>query len=228
MPTSSWTTFSTPLETSWQVFHQLLIVIYYIDGTLSLPTGDHHKEGQPETRTWVQDIFQGTLTNETKCLVCETVRSKDEEFLDLSVDIEQNTSLTHCLRYWTRPSLFSLSLYLYVLLSECSALTRDCVQSPSTTVSSAAVSRRPQRDCGSRNSLRFWLCIWRGSNMLNSTISSLNWATEWCSPGSSSCSTLLVVTVPSSCWSNSLSSSLCLVGRYWSHVWPDRSSGALW
>lgn len=49
-------------------------------------------------KTWVQDIFQGTLTNETRCLVCETVRSKDEEFLDLSVDIEQNTSLTHCLR----------------------------------------------------------------------------------------------------------------------------------
>ena len=54
--------------------------------------------GQLVTRTWVQDIFQGTLTNETRCLVCETVRSKDEEFLDLSVDIEQNTSLTHCLR----------------------------------------------------------------------------------------------------------------------------------
>lgn len=46
----------------------------------------------------MQEIFQGTLTNETKCLCCETVRSKDEDFLDLSVDIEQNTSLTHCLR----------------------------------------------------------------------------------------------------------------------------------
>ena len=54
--------------------------------------------GQPGEKTWVQEIFQGTLTNETKCLCCETVRSKDEDFLDLSVDIEQNTSLTHCLR----------------------------------------------------------------------------------------------------------------------------------
>ncbi|CAI8046772.1 Ubiquitin carboxyl-terminal hydrolase 46 [Geodia barretti] len=54
--------------------------------------------GQPGSRTWIQDIFQGTLTNETRCLVCETVRSKDEDFLDLSVDIEQNTSLTHCLK----------------------------------------------------------------------------------------------------------------------------------
>lgn len=26
------------------------------------------------------------------------VSSKDEDFLDLSVDVEQNTSITHCLR----------------------------------------------------------------------------------------------------------------------------------
>ncbi|XP_022326144.2 ubiquitin carboxyl-terminal hydrolase 46-like isoform X1 [Crassostrea virginica] len=48
--------------------------------------------------TWVEDLFQGTFTNETRCLTCETVSSKDEDFLDLSVDVEQNTSITHCLR----------------------------------------------------------------------------------------------------------------------------------
>ncbi|XP_029443627.1 ubiquitin carboxyl-terminal hydrolase 46 isoform X4 [Rhinatrema bivittatum] len=48
--------------------------------------------------TWVHEVFQGTLTNETRCLNCETVSSKDEDFLDLSVDVEQNTSITHCLR----------------------------------------------------------------------------------------------------------------------------------
>lgn len=48
--------------------------------------------------TWVHDIFEGTLTNETRCLCCEAVSSKDESFLDLSVDVEQNTSITHCLR----------------------------------------------------------------------------------------------------------------------------------
>ncbi|KAK6313969.1 ubiquitin carboxyl-terminal hydrolase 46 isoform X1 [Coregonus clupeaformis] len=59
-------------------------------------------ETEPENKTteptWVHDIFQGTLTNETRCLNCETVSSKDEDFLDLSVDVEQNTSITHCLR----------------------------------------------------------------------------------------------------------------------------------
>ncbi|XP_066151617.1 ubiquitin carboxyl-terminal hydrolase 46 [Euwallacea fornicatus] len=48
--------------------------------------------------TWVQEIFQGILTSETKCLNCENVSSKDEDFFDLQVDIEQNTSITHCLR----------------------------------------------------------------------------------------------------------------------------------
>uniref|UniRef100_A0A8C9WX73 Ubiquitin carboxyl-terminal hydrolase n=1 Tax=Sander lucioperca TaxID=283035 RepID=A0A8C9WX73_SANLU len=56
-------------------------------------------EGGKETQqTWVHEIFQGTLTNETRCLNCEAVSSKDEDFLDLSVDVEQNTSITHCLR----------------------------------------------------------------------------------------------------------------------------------
>eukprot|EP01137_Pigoraptor_chileana_P018365 Opistho-2@77726 len=51
-----------------------------------------------EPVTWVHRLFEGVLTNETKCLCCESVSSKDESFLDLSVDIEQNTSITGCLR----------------------------------------------------------------------------------------------------------------------------------
>ncbi|KAM4714552.1 ubiquitin carboxyl-terminal hydrolase 12 isoform 2-T3 [Anableps anableps] len=61
--------------------------------------GGGEGEGGKETQqTWVHEIFQGTLTNETRCLNCEAVSSKDEDFLDLSVDVEQNTSITHCLR----------------------------------------------------------------------------------------------------------------------------------
>lgn len=43
-------------------------------------------------------FFQGILTSETRCLNCETVSSKDENFFDLQVDVDQNTSITHCLR----------------------------------------------------------------------------------------------------------------------------------
>ncbi len=48
--------------------------------------------------TWVHEIFQGVLTSETRCLNCETISSKDENFFDLQVDVDQNTSITHCLR----------------------------------------------------------------------------------------------------------------------------------
>ena len=43
-------------------------------------------------------LCQGILTNETRCLRCETVTARDETFLDLSLDIEQNSSITSCLK----------------------------------------------------------------------------------------------------------------------------------
>ncbi|CAB5182910.1 unnamed protein product [Rhizophagus irregularis] len=51
--------------------------------------------------TWVHKLFEGTLTNETKCLTCETITSRDDPFLDLSIDIEQNSSVTSCLRQFS-------------------------------------------------------------------------------------------------------------------------------
>lgn len=38
------------------------------------------------------------MTNETRCLRCETVTDRDETFFDLSLDIEQNSSITSCLK----------------------------------------------------------------------------------------------------------------------------------
>lgn len=52
----------------------------------------------PPPDTWVHDIFQGKLTNQTRCLWCETVTSREEAFLDLSLDIEQNSSVSSCLK----------------------------------------------------------------------------------------------------------------------------------
>ena len=39
--------------------------------------------------TWVQEIFGGVLTNEVRCINCECVTSRQEQILDLSLDIEQ-------------------------------------------------------------------------------------------------------------------------------------------
>lgn len=43
-------------------------------------------------------VAQGKLVNETRCLRCETVTSREEAFYDLSLEIEQNSSLTACLK----------------------------------------------------------------------------------------------------------------------------------
>lgn len=72
--------------------------------TEALTDGDSQllKDNNRKTHaSWVQQIFEGTLTNETKCLTCDTVTSKEESFLDLSIDIEENSSVSSCLRQFS-------------------------------------------------------------------------------------------------------------------------------
>ncbi|KAK8950801.1 Ubiquitin carboxyl-terminal hydrolase 3 [Platanthera zijinensis] len=66
-----------------------------VNGTVHLQDNGPKKE---PLLTWIHKSFQGILTNETKCLRCETVTARDETFLDLSIDIEQNSSITSCLK----------------------------------------------------------------------------------------------------------------------------------
>ncbi len=47
---------------------------------------------------WVHDIFEGVLTSETRCLTCETASQREETFLDLSIDLEEHSSVTSCLQ----------------------------------------------------------------------------------------------------------------------------------
>ncbi|KAI9299071.1 cysteine proteinase [Neoconidiobolus thromboides FSU 785] len=54
-----------------------------------------------EHDSWVQKIFEGKLTNETRCLTCDTITCKEESFLDLSIDIEENSSVSSCLRHFS-------------------------------------------------------------------------------------------------------------------------------
>ncbi len=53
---------------------------------------------QPPPKTWVHELFQGTMVNEMRCMQCETVTSREEAFYDLSLEIEHNSSVTSCLR----------------------------------------------------------------------------------------------------------------------------------
>lgn len=86
------------------------------------------------------------------------VSSKDEDFLDLSVDVEQNTSITHCLRWHEQQSAETWWIYydddndgslsdkcVCVSRTEASATRKRCVVNTSTTVSSVAVNRKRRR-----------------------------------------------------------------------------------
>lgn len=57
--------------------------------------------------TFVHDSFQGIITTETKCLTCENRTTRDEKFIDLSIDIEQNTSISHCLKMFCKIEMLS-------------------------------------------------------------------------------------------------------------------------
>ncbi|KZT22663.1 cysteine proteinase [Neolentinus lepideus HHB14362 ss-1] len=65
----------------------------------SISPRTHHSHSGAQTL--VHRLFEGVLTSETRCLTCETVSSRSESFLDLSIDIEQNSSLTACLRQFS-------------------------------------------------------------------------------------------------------------------------------
>ena len=54
---------------------------------------------------WVHELFEGTLTSETRCLTCENLSQRDEVFLDLSVDLEQHSSVTSCLRKFSEEEM---------------------------------------------------------------------------------------------------------------------------
>ncbi|KAK7207784.1 putative ubiquitin carboxyl-terminal hydrolase [Myxozyma melibiosi] len=53
----------------------------------------------------MQDLFEGILSSETKCLTCETASTRDEPFIDLSIDIEENRSVSACLQQFSASEL---------------------------------------------------------------------------------------------------------------------------
>ncbi|WVN86941.1 uncharacterized protein L203_102116 [Cryptococcus depauperatus CBS 7841] len=62
---------------------------------------------KPWAKTFVELLFRGALSNETRCVSCETVSSREETFLDLSIDIESHTSVTQCLRQFSASEILT-------------------------------------------------------------------------------------------------------------------------
>eukprot|EP01147_Barroeca_monosierra_P006307 gene6307-7470_t len=63
-------------------------------GTSSTSSSSH--------QTWIHEIFEGVLSSETRCLSCETIRTREESFLDLSLDIDRDCSISSCLRNFSK------------------------------------------------------------------------------------------------------------------------------
>jgi ubiquitin C-terminal hydrolase len=66
-----------------------------------------------DLRTWVQDLFEGQLVSITRCLTCERTSSREEKFMNLSVDISKNVSLNHCLKKFSTKELLNLTDKFY-------------------------------------------------------------------------------------------------------------------
>lgn len=67
----------------------------------------------PTFKTWVQQMFQGVLVSITKCQTCERQSTREETFMNLSVDIEKNTSLSNCLKKFSTKELLNIGDKFY-------------------------------------------------------------------------------------------------------------------
>eukprot|EP01130_Rhizamoeba_saxonica_P009369 TRINITY_DN3802_c0_g1_i1.p1 TRINITY_DN3802_c0_g1~~TRINITY_DN3802_c0_g1_i1.p1 ORF type:complete len:290 (-),score=25.32 TRINITY_DN3802_c0_g1_i1:285-1154(-) len=75
----------------------LTFLLNDLDETLKQKKASENGEDK-EIRSFIQDTFEGILSNETKCLGCENITTREESFLNLSIDIERNSSVTSCLK----------------------------------------------------------------------------------------------------------------------------------
>mmetsp|Transcript_36189 Transcript_36189/g.82481 ORF Transcript_36189/g.82481 Transcript_36189/m.82481 type:complete len:355 (-) Transcript_36189:3-1067(-) len=82
-------------------------VIEQLNGTKGSAGNGGGSQKKKPPPTWVEDIFEGLITSETKCLCCETITSRDEAFLDLSLEISENSSVTSCLRNFSSTETLS-------------------------------------------------------------------------------------------------------------------------
>jgi ubiquitin carboxyl-terminal hydrolase 12/46 len=65
------------------------------------------EELKKQGKSWVEKIFGGKFITQTVCLCCESNTNREELFMDLSLDVVQNTSLLFSLTSFTRPERLS-------------------------------------------------------------------------------------------------------------------------
>ncbi|KAL3229282.1 hypothetical protein RNJ44_02369 [Nakaseomyces bracarensis] len=54
---------------------------------------DSKRRNSKTTKNFVNDLFQGTLTNRIKCLTCDNVTARDEPFLDFPIEVQDDEEI---------------------------------------------------------------------------------------------------------------------------------------
>ena len=57
--------------------------------------------------SFISEFFEGKLQNKFMCLTCEKTNTRLEAFNNLSIDIENNTSLAHCMQRFSVKELLN-------------------------------------------------------------------------------------------------------------------------
>lgn len=78
---------------------------FLVNSMMEAVAEDARARGAPPSA--IGSMFSGVLTSETRCLTCESVSTRDEKFLDLSIDLQPNTSLTNCLKMFSHSEMLS-------------------------------------------------------------------------------------------------------------------------
>ncbi|KAL1406552.1 hypothetical protein Q8F55_008258 [Vanrija albida] len=86
------------------ILNQLDEEVQQIDAALKVK-GEEVTNIKEMGKSFIHSLFHGVLVNETRCLNCETTSTREESFLDLSIDIEQHSSLTACLRQFSHSEM---------------------------------------------------------------------------------------------------------------------------
>jgi ubiquitin carboxyl-terminal hydrolase 12/46 len=76
---------------------------------VGMRTGGSTNDSVHGPSTWIQGLFGGILANETHCLRCNSVTSRQERFLDLSLETEDNSSVTSCLKRFSHHEMLNAS-----------------------------------------------------------------------------------------------------------------------
>ncbi|KAH3684106.1 hypothetical protein WICPIJ_004930 [Wickerhamomyces pijperi] len=64
------------------------------------------REGKNDGNTF-QDLFKGISTSQTKCLTCENITSRDEIFLDLSIDLKSHETIEFCFQQFSEMEILT-------------------------------------------------------------------------------------------------------------------------